>query len=61
MLAASIDLALSESALFFFGGAVTINQDNAQYNMVNSGLFSTFLPVTGKDPWGFTLGTILAF
>ena len=61
MLAASLDLALSESAIFFLAGAVTFNEDNASYNMVNSGLFTTFLPVTGQDPWGFSLGTILAF
>jgi predicted porin len=61
MLAASLDLNLSESVLFFFAGAVTFNQENATYNMVNTGLFRTFLPVIGKDPWGFSLGTILAF
>jgi hypothetical protein len=61
MLAASLDLALSESAIFFFTGAVTFNENNSSYNMVNSGLFLTFLPVTGQDPWGFSLGTILAF
>jgi predicted porin len=61
MLAGSFDLVLSESALFFFTGAVTINEDNAQYNAVNSGLFWTFLPVEGRNPWGFSAGTILAF
>jgi len=61
MIAASFDIALSESALFFLAGAVTFNQENAQYNMVNSGLFWTFLPVLGQDVWGFSAGTILAF
>jgi predicted porin len=61
MFAASLDLALSESALFFFAGSVTLNQENAQYNTVNSGLFWTFLPVMGENVWGFSVGTILAF
>ena len=61
MFAASIDHALSESALFFLAGALTLNQENARYNAVNSGLFWTFLPVEGRAVWGFSLGTILAF
>ncbi len=61
MLAASVDLALSESALFFFAGALTLNNENAQFNIVNPGLFTTFLPVSGQNVWGFSLGTILAF
>ncbi len=61
MFAASIDHALSESALFFLAGALTLNQENARYNAVNSGLFWTFLPVEGQAVWGFSLGTILAF
>jgi hypothetical protein len=61
MLTISLDLVLSESALFFFSGAVTLNEENAAYNMVNSGLFRTFLPVAGKTASGFSVGTILAF
>ncbi len=61
MFAGSIDYVLSESALFFLAGAFTLNQENARYNAVNSGLFWTFLPVEGQNAWGFSLGTILAF
>jgi predicted porin len=61
MFAADLDWSFSESALFFVAGAITLNDTNAAYNMVNSGLFWTFLPVIGENPWGFSVGTILAF
>jgi hypothetical protein len=61
MFSASLDLVLSESALFFFAGSVTMNRDNAAYNTVNSGLFRTFMPVQGQTVWGLSAGTILAF
>ena len=61
MLAADLDWSYSESALFFIAGAITFNGTNAAYNMVNTGLFWTFLPIQGEDPWGFSMGTILAF
>jgi predicted porin len=61
MITAALDWAYSESALFFAAGAITFNDANSYYNMVNSGLFWTFLPVAGENAWGFSLGTILAF
>ena len=61
MLAAGLDWSYSESALFFIAGAITFNDTNAAFNMVNPGLFWTFLPIQGENPWGFSMGTILAF
>ena len=61
MFAGSIDYVLSESALFFLAGSLILNQENARYTAVNSGIFRTFMPVEGKDGWGLSLGTILAF
>jgi predicted porin len=61
MVSASLDLVLSESALFFFAGSITFNEENAWFNTVNSGLFWTFMPYMGKSVWGFSAGTILAF
>lgn len=61
MFAASIDRNFTESAIFFLAVAVTFNEENAEYAMISPGLFMEFVPLPGKDPWGISLGTLLAF
>ncbi len=61
MFAGSADFNLTENALFYLAGSVTYNKKNADYIMTGTGLWNKFNTAPGTDPWGLSLGTILAF